>query len=227
MSDTLSPEERLFKVIQQGKLVASQGGSGSEKRPKGWLDKLKSVLAFQSTGKTGTDSKESFLSRIRWPEVEPETINKVLGMVLVVVLGLAIYAASGKSKDVATIVNAAAKIKVSSEEGKKKSEPLKALSFYLSQIRKRDIFRANSMAPAVENTPKSVEALTKITEGLKLQGISWGDIPKAMIFAQNGKSGKMYFLVEGQAIGTTGLKVSSISKSTVTVSDGKEEAVLL
>jgi hypothetical protein len=47
-----------------------------------------------------------------------------------------------------------------------------------------------------------------------------------MILWQDGKDSRMYFLVEGQAIGASGLKVTKISKNTVTVGNEREETVL-
>ncbi len=227
MADTISPEERLFKVIQQGKLTAGQDRSGSGEKTGGGFERFKRFITAQIAGKTGADSREGLLARIKWPELEPGIVNKVLAVVLVVALGLVAYEVLGKHKDVAVIMEAVSRIKTLPEEDKKKIEPLKALSFYLSEIRKRDIFRANAESPVVENVQIKSESLEKAVESMKLQGISRGDVPKAMILWQNGKDSKMYFLVEGQAIGTSGFKVIKILKNTVTVGDGVEETVLL
>jgi len=225
MSDTLSPEERLLKVIQQGKLTAGQDRSGGKEKAGGWFERFKRPQAAQSSGKLGADLKE-ILARMKWPELEPEKINKVLAVILVGVLAFAAYPALRKQRDV-SVIAAASKAKISSAEDKKKIQPLKGLSFYLSGLRKRDIFRASAAAPAVDRVEKQSETLTKTAENLKLQGISWGDVPKVMINWQNGKDSKMYFLVEGQAIGTTGFKVTKISKTVVKIGDGREEMVLL
>ena len=227
MSESLSPEERLFKVIQQGKRTTGQDSGVREKKNDGWLDRSKRFIASYTGGKPGADWKKSLLSRIKWPELEPENINRVLAVVFGIVFVFTICAALKKNKDVAAIAAAVSRIKVSSEEGKKRVEPLKELSFYLKEIRKRDVFHSGVGAPSGESVQKSSEPLVKAPENLKLQGISWGDVPKAMILWQSGKDSKMYFLVEGQALGTTGFKVTKISKSTVTVDDGKEETVLL
>ncbi|MFH0983900.1 MAG: hypothetical protein V1882_00025 [Candidatus Omnitrophota bacterium] len=227
MSEMISPEERLFKVIQQGKLVAGQGRRDPEKKNGGWLEGFKRFIPSSAVGTAGAIAKEDFLVRIKWPELEPENINKVLAVVLGAVLVFVVYVASSKHKDVAMITDAAAKIGALPGEGEKKIETLKELSFYLNAIRKRDVFRASTGAPVASNVQKISESLSKTTESMKLQGISWGDVPKAMILVQNDKDSKMYFLVEGQAIGTTGLRVTEISRSNVKISDGKEETVLL
>lgn len=227
MADTISPEERLFKVIQQGKQTAGQDRGASGKKTGGVFEKFKHFITAQIAGKTGAVSRESLLARIQWPELEPGIINKVLAVVLVVVLVSVAFGVLGKRKDVAVITEAVARTKALPEEGKKKIDPLKTLSFYLNEIRKRDIFRMNAETPVVESVQVKSESLAKTAETMKLQGISRGDVPKAMILWQNGKDSKMYFLVEGQAIGTSGLKVIKISRNTVTVGDGIEETVLL
>ena len=226
MSDTLSPEERLFKVIQQGKRTAGQVPGGVGKKTGGWSEKFKRFITPQLAGKAVAEWEKAVRARIKWPEPKPENINKVLAVILGVALVLAVYAALNKHKDVAVITDAAARSKASPEEGKK-IEPLKDLSFYLSAMRKRDLFHASEMTPGLERVQNKSEPIVKAPENLKLQGISWGDVPKAMILWQSGKESKMYFLVEGQALGTTGFVVTKISKSTVTVNDGKEDTVLL
>jgi hypothetical protein len=226
MSDTLSPEERLFKVIQQGKQTPGPDRGASDKKKGGGFDRFKRFIASITAGKTGAERKENLSAGIKWPELEPENINKVL-IVVLVVLVVAVFMVSGKQKDVAVITEAVSKIKVSLEEGKKKIQPLKALSSYLSGMRKRNVFSAGVEAPAVEGALKKTEPVGKAAEVMKLQGISWGEVPKAMILWQDGKENKMYFLVEGQAIGTTGFKVVKIFRNTVTVGDGIEETVLL
>jgi hypothetical protein len=227
MAESISPEERLFKAIQKGKRPEGQGNSANEKKPEGWFERSKKLLAPRRVSeRTGADLKKALWARMKWPELEPAALNRALVVVLVVVLGFFLYAATAKRKDVAAIAKAVAKIKIVSEEGQKKIEPLKELSYYLDEVKRRDIFRPNEEAPVVEDIPESSESLTKAAEGLTLQGISWGDLPKAMIFWQKDKDSQMYFLVEGQAIGTTGLKVTKISKSSVKIGDGKEEMVL-
>ncbi|MDD5225838.1 MAG: hypothetical protein PHV97_01465 [Candidatus Omnitrophica bacterium] len=226
MSDTLSPEERLFKVIQQGKLTPGQDSGANKKKTGGWFEIFKRFTPAKNAAKPGAGWKAVLPVQIRWPELEPDIINKVLVAVLVVLM-VAAFWVSGKRKDVAVITEAVSKIRGSVEEGKKKIESLKALSFYLDEIRKRDIFRPSVETSAGEVAQRKSETIVKAAEKMKLQGISRGDVPKAMILCQDGNDSKMYFLVEGQAIGTTGFKVTKISKNTVTVGDGTEETVLL
>ena len=71
------------------------------------------------------------------------------------------------------------------------------------------------------------ESLKKAAEDLKLQGISWGDRPTAMILWQTDKESKMYFLIKGQSIGSTGIKVKTIYKNRVTIElEGSEMELL-
>jgi len=221
MADTLSPEERLFKVIQQGKLAAGRAGSGGEKKTGGWFGGFKRFTAPQAAG-----LKEVVPGWLRWPEFEPENINRVLAVIFIVLV-FAVYAASAQHKNVSVIAEVAARNGSPPGADKKTIEPLKEFSFYLKGIQRRDIFRAGTEAPAVESAPLKDELMTKASADMKLQGISWGDVPKAMILWQKGKDSKMYFLVEGQAIGTTGYKVIKILKSTVKIGNGIEETTLL
>ncbi len=226
MAEKISPEERLFKVIQQGKQAAGQEVKASEKQTGSWYEKLMNLMPARTLGKTSAASGKSFIAAIAWPEVDPANINKFLAVVLGVVLVFVAAEALGKRKDVTVIRETLAKLGTLPEEGKK-AETLKELSFYLGEVQKRDLFHAGVAVSTAEAVPMRIETLEKAAGDMKLQGISWGDVPKAMILWQDGKDSKMYFLVEGQAIGTSGFKVIQILKSTVKIGNGKEEAVLL
>ena len=227
MAESISPEERLFKIIQQGKLAAAQETVESGKKKESWVERFKhSLIPQPAKGGSEVPWKTRILERIQWPELDPGKINGVLAVVLGIILAVGTYAVFGKHKDVAEIAEKAMKAKSLPEESKK-NEPLKSLSYYLGEIQKRDIFRARVVVPVVAEVQVKSESLTKAVDGIKLQGISWGAVPKAMILCQDGKDSKMYFLTEGQPVGTTGLKVILITRTTVKVSDGKEETVLL
>lgn len=230
MSDAISPEERLFSVIQQSKRNQERSGKTEPKNP--------GAVPRRASQGNGSGFKASdFLKRIaslekralsfkaRW-EIKPETINKFLIVALTVVLGFVIFAAAKKTKDVNLISEAVSKIRSFPGTGRKPEEPLKDLSYYLNEIKRRDIFHANAPAPVFQGLPKTSPQFAKATEDLKLQGISWADIPKAMILWENGKESRMFFLVEGQPIGTTGFKVVKINRNRVIIGNGSEETVL-
>ena len=233
MADNISPEERLFKVIQQGKAPAPGAGEPEGKKPDGWLRGVKhfisSIIPGFSEDKKGFDWKKLIPENVKLPDLEPGVINRILAGALVVIVALVIYSSLSKRQDTTRITDAVSKIQIASVAGREKIEPLKEESFYLDQIKKRDIFHP----PLKEKEPEAKieqdvsDSLKKATQNLKLQGISWGDTPKAMILWQSDKEGKMYFLKAGQAIGSTGIKVKEVHRNKVIVGDDKGEMELL
>ncbi|MFH1189707.1 MAG: hypothetical protein V1682_03370 [Candidatus Omnitrophota bacterium] len=231
MAENISPEERLFKVIQQGKRPASGPGEPVEKRTDGWLRSVKhfipSITAAFSGHKKGFDWKKLVLENVKLPELDPGVINRILAGTLVAILALVIYTSAGKRQDTTKITEAVSKIQIASMTGREKIEPLKEADFYLDQVRNRDIFHPSLKETEAEPEQNVSDSLKKAADPLKLQGISWGDVPKAMILWQADKESKMYFLKVGQEIGATGIKVKDISKNKVMIGDDKEEMELL
>jgi hypothetical protein len=233
MAENISPEERLFKVIQQGKDPdPGEKGPGDGKFG-GWLRGLKRLISSIGSAhperKKGFDWNSVIPAGLKLPELEPGAINKILAIVLVIVLALTAYLSSIKRRDTMKITDAVSKIQIASAAGKEKMEPLKKVDFYIDEIRKRDIFRPAPKEAEVE-TKQAVtvsDSLKKEAESLKLQGIAWGPAPKAMILWQKDKESNMYFLMKGQAIGATGIRVKEIYKDKVVIGDDKEEVELL
>lgn len=233
MAENISPEERLFKVIQQGKNSAPEEGKSGGKRFGGWLRGLRRLMS--SIGRAPSAEKKGFSWKaivpadFKLPELEPGVINKVLVAALIVVVALAVYLSASKRRDTTMITAAVSKIQTAPVGGKEKITPLKKVGFYLDEIRKRDIFHPAPEKSAVEVKQEvSVsDSLKKASEGLKLQGISWGPMPKAMILWQDDKESNMYFLIKGQAIGSTGIRVKEIHRNKVVIGDDKEEMELL
>ncbi|MBU0881262.1 MAG: hypothetical protein KKE81_03585 [Candidatus Omnitrophica bacterium] len=235
MAENISPEERLFKVIQQGKSRAPGAGESEGKKPGGWLRGVKRFLspivpAF-SENKKGFDWKKLVPKNIKLHELDPGTINRILVGILAVIAALVVYSSAGKRQDTTRITEAVSKIQIASITGRDKIEPLKEESFYLDQIRNRDIFHLPPKEKEIERKPEPErnvsDSLKKATQNMKLQGISWGGVPKAMIFWQSDKESKMYFLREGQSIGATGIKVKEVHRNKVVIGDDEEEMELL
>ncbi len=93
---------------------------------------------------------------------------------------------------------------------------LKPFSFYLENIKKRDIFRMGRK-PALEGELISSKA-AEATQNLRVVGISWSEQPDAMI--EDIKAGKTYFVKKGQMAGE--FKVEVIYKDRVTLRCGME-----
>lgn len=164
------------------------------------------------------------MARLEWLKIE--TINGFLAVFLGIVLLAVGYMVLGRQKDISKIVDAAAS-GVQAAPEVKIVEPFQDLKQYVGEVSKRDIFHPPSV-PSTDSAARKPEySAVKSVENLNLQGISWGDVPKTMILYTDGDQNNMYFLVEGQSIGTSGYKVTKISKTSVTVNDGTQEKVLL
>ena len=103
-------------------------------------------------------------------------------------------------------------------------EPFQSLDFYLNEIHKRDIFHPALNSAILEPKTAGRESLKKSAENLKLQGISWGDVPKVML--QGDKDSKFYILKEGQPVGSTGIRVKTILKNKVILTNGDKDVEL-
>ena len=233
MAENLSPEERLFKVIQEGKREKPKDGSEKQisKDIDEWIRRIRRFIFFigarRGAGK-GFDWKKIIPRSAKLNELKPELINKVLAGVLVIIVALVIHSASAKRQDMAKDTGAISRLQKSPLiGGREKIEPFESLNSYLNEIRKRDIFHPVPKSMILEPKIAGQESLKKAAEDLKLQGISWGDRPTAMILWQTDKESKMYFLIKGQSIGSTGIKVKTIYKNRVTIElEGSEMELL-
>jgi hypothetical protein len=235
MVENLSPEERLFKVIQEGKQEKpkerpeKQIGKNVDEWMRGMKRFILSIGARRPApaGK-GFDWKKMIPRPVKLNELKPDLINKALAGVLVMVVALVVYSAFSERQDMAKVTGAISRLQKSPlTAGGEKIEPFESLDFYLNEIRKRDIFRPIPKSMMLEPKVALQESLRKSAENLKLQGISWGDRPTAMILWQTDKESKMYFLIKGQSIGSTGIKVKAIYKNRVTIEREDSEMDLL
>lgn len=229
MAENISPEERLFKVIQQAKQPGPEEAGPVDKKPGGWLGALKRLIPSRRSAaagpKKGFNWKRVTPSHIKLPELNPGIINRILAAALIVIVVLVAYSAVNKRQDTKKITEAVSKIPAPPISLKMK--PLEEASSYLNKVKKRNIFDYALKAPDGETKQVLSATLQELSRGLKLQGIAWGDTPKAMIFSQEEGESKMYFLMKGQEIGTTGVKIVKISKDKVVIGDGKTEMDLL
>ncbi|MEI6569472.1 MAG: hypothetical protein WCR20_22530 [Verrucomicrobiota bacterium] len=86
MAEKISPEERLFKVIQQGKQAAGQEVKASEKQTGSWYEKLMNLMPARTLGKTSAASGKSFIAAIDWPELVVATSLFVLCFMIVLTI---------------------------------------------------------------------------------------------------------------------------------------------
>ncbi len=223
MAENVSPEEKLFKIIQQEK-KASPGGEilAQKKGAPGWIeDPARLILLWKEKA---TSIVKDFFKKIgiRLPgrprELELKNINIILFAALFFLIIFVIYYAVTKYPNTAKRAAAAANAQVSLPSTAKDVEGLQQVDYYTEDAKHRDIFTAvrNLVTTAPEATTR---VISKSSAGdLKLQGISWNDVPKVMIQSQ--KDNKFYILKQGQQIGMTGVKIKTILRNKVILTSG-------
>jgi hypothetical protein len=95
--------------------------------------------------------------------------------------------------------------------------------YYLEMVQRRNVFSPIELDVPEEEEKKEKENLVKLSQGLKLVGISLGDNPSAMIEDQDAK--KTYFLNQGDKIRE--FEVESILKNKVILSYGDKKIDLM
>ena len=212
MADKISPEEKLFNIIKEGKESGSGGGVSKPKRTTAGFVFVKQFFGGLKLH-LGANA----------PSVDPKTVNKALSAVLIVSILIFLFYIGRPRPSISKIeasVPKAQPLKASAVE------PFKPLETYKAAVKARDIFRE---APKEEEkgAPTSKEAQAKLKEiasDLKLVGISWGEDPKALIRSEKDKD--TYFLGKGQQIGTTEAEVKDIEKNKVIIGYQDEEMEL-
>jgi type II secretory pathway component PulC len=158
-----------------------------------------------------------------------KSINQVLVGVLTGLFALMIYVTFRPNPEISSVMSAINKIKIM-DIAARPITGFNELSFYLDQIKKRDIFHVfeeekpqvqvvESVKPPPPPPPKvSIEQKAK---NFKLMGISWGNNPKAIITDMANQS--MYFVSVGEKIQGTDLTVEEIYKDQVVISSEGDE----
>lgn len=232
-SNSVSPEERLFKVIQGQKNAPSPGSAAENKKTKKDFRGMKNFFANLIPNPAIGPRAQMALSipfGIRLHEIDPKALNVTLAFVLAVLTAMVVYQGVYKRPNISKIARAASAIGVRIAEEKKEPAPLKPEDFYTAEIQKRDIFSPvpelrEEKPVIVEPVKKDKDKLIEASAGLTLKGISWGDFPKAMI--KHEKENKVYFLKPGQMIGSTGIKLKEVLKNKVVIEYEEEEMELL
>ena len=229
-NEKISPEERLFKVIQEEKNAPSEGENFEKRNNKMSLRGIQRFffnLRTKAVAAQGSPRAIAVALPINFQEIDPKAINKALLVVLAVLMILVVYSAINKRSSVARIANAISSIK-SQAIKRGEIETLKPVSFYEEEVKKRDIFQPMPRVQKEMVLPQKKQALEGLKEmaaNLKLQGISWGNYPRVMI--RNEKEDKMYFLRQEQMIGSTRIEVKTIFKDKIVISYEGEEMELL
>jgi len=202
--DKISPEERLFKVIQGGKVAPSQRAA-----------RRRGIKAL------------ALPLKVQFHELDIGVVNMALSLILIFLAIAMVYYVIFASPSVAKIMEIASAVKPLSAK-KSDVETFKPMPHYLTQIDKRNIFQPvpkleKKTVSSKENT--DMKELREISADFKLQGISWGKAPKVMIKSK--KEDKIYFLKEGQTIGATSIKIEKIFSNKVIISYEDAQTELL
>jgi hypothetical protein len=233
MASGLSPEEQLFKIIQQQK----ESPSSASLPDAGPLPEDSGVP--QKKGIAGFDGIRSFFTDLRlgrWAALRPkfeelniELANRALLVVLFLLLAALVYGAVAHRPSLAKIVQSTANTQNPEAVNLVKAGDLMPLSFYVDQSRSRNMFLPaplnSAEAPAPLKMAVDTGKLKELKGDLKLMGIAWGKYPKVVI--KNEKENKIYFLEEHQQVGSTGIEVKSILEHKVIVKIGDENEELV
>ncbi len=194
-----TPEEKLFAVIQGAKVTPLRG-RGSPKSFKQWLQQARTSIG----------------------PIDLPRINKLLmGVMGLLVAGLIAQFFSQPNVD-----------RLIAQAGAPQPfhiapplQALKPLEEYLPKMVEQDPFRVGQttvQASATSSEPAAVKQpdAKALIASLRLVGISWGDLPTAMIEQDK----QTYFLKPGDTLG--GLTIKAIEKDHVILKSGDQEVDL-
>ncbi|MFA5148782.1 MAG: hypothetical protein WC491_06625 [Candidatus Omnitrophota bacterium] len=202
MADTVSPEERLFNIIKDGKDSGSGGGVSKPKKP-----------SLDSSG-----IKKFFGSLKLHPganKIDPKSVNRILSVALAAAAAFFVYYLFSARPDASKITRPAPKAGAALKLEIEKFAPLDS---YIAEVKKRDIFKPAPKDEVKGAAPTSKEAMEKLKEAardLKVVGVSWGEEPKALLRSEKDKT--TYFLKQGQKVGTMDVDVRVITREKIKI----------
>jgi hypothetical protein len=222
-NNTPSPERDLLKIIEGKNNDPSVTAKGSVRKGLSFfsLGALKGRLSFLK-GQLSRVFSGGF-------SLDISNVNRILLVSLIAMFLFMSFDFVSSMVGLKGQVDAAFKV-----EGQipgfsaKEASALKGPSFYLEKARKRDIFKMISEIAEEEESSseggkkEATKNVAKLTENLRLVGISWSDDPDAMI--EDTSSKRTYFLKRGDSIGS--VEVAGIFKDKVVLSYQGEEVEL-
>lgn len=225
-NEKISPEERLFNIIRDQK--NQKDGKKSHAAP----DFLRALLnVFKLRAKSlwrlvpaGRFSALAFDIH----DIDVKALNKILTAILAFITAAALFNIIDNKLDITKISKGIAGASRQGPDRKSGIELFKPFDFYSNLLRKRNIFIASSDKEAqigVSQRSAQAPAVAEILKEIKLKGIAWGKYPKVII--KNEKEDKVYFLTEGQMIGSTGIEIKVILKHKVIIRYNDEELELI
>lgn len=219
MADTVSPEEKLFNMIKEGKDSGSGGGVSKPKNSSAMLGGIKRFFGSLKLH-PGANKQAAGASSAPRIDIDPGSVNRVLSIVLLAVVSFFLYYLFSTRPDAEKIIRSVPKTETALKAEVERFAPLES---YLAETRRRNIFKPAPKDEA-KGAPTSREAMEKLKEAardLKVVGISWGETPKALLRSEKDKT--TYFLKQGQQVGTMDVDIRSITKQKVTIGYKTEE----
>lgn len=207
MPENISPEERLFNVIQDNKNAPAKKASEFKQNK------------FDLKGAQDFISKSLIVLKINLQAIDLKTANKILAVMLVFLGVGVIYFTLNSKPNLTALGGAVNKTSVFGFTGKRVEE-FKPVNIYIEDVKKRDVFKP---APRTSGGVVSAEGLKDLIKDLSLSGIFEGEYPEVIIEDKAAK--KSFFLKEGQEI--KGMKIKAILKDRVILQYGDEEIELI
>lgn len=230
MVENVSPEERLFKVIQQGKESIFKGQTSQNKRMDSPIlnqfllnlnpfRKKSNSEAMHSVAINPDYSKATSITLARkFQEINLKVINESLSVVLAILISLVVYYTVNKKDSIAKITSTVSRIGFPTAK-RRDIETFQPAYFYIDELKKRNIFE-----PPADKTKEVKPIITKselkeLAKDLSLVGIYWGPSPEIMI--EDTASQKTYFLKKGDEL--KGIKIEDILKDRVILEYNNEQ----
>jgi len=222
----LSAEKQLLKLIEESSSKEQASFQAAPVIVKKRSVSLFSPKAWQARSSFFKDSLNKYFKGGGGFRPDIKAVNKILAVCIIIIVFYFmnnLYAGFSRLKH---IPDFQAQTKSESLLFQKVSV-LKALSFYLEQVRSRDIFKMGAIkVPETEEGRKKAASsrLLEAIANLKLVGISWSNDPDVMI--EDTKVQRTYFLKKGQIIDSVNLKLEAVFKDKVILSSDGEEVEL-
>ncbi|MFH2138398.1 MAG: hypothetical protein ABII88_07795 [Candidatus Omnitrophota bacterium] len=210
-----SPEKRLLKIIE---------GKQDESAIASTLRQSKKFIAPSSLRGRMSFLKEKFKRGKKSPRrAEAFDVKKFNVFLQCCVVLLVIALGVNVTMEIISI-NKDQLIPVPKFGANANAEPAQIVSllqpqdYYLQKVTDRDLFKFGDIPKKKvdfkEDTQPKISKLQSMVQGLKLVGISWGEVPDAII--ENGNLNKTYFVKKGS--GVEDMQVKDILKDMVILS---------
>lgn len=218
MPENISPEERLFNVIQDNR------SSDPKKKPEALKRKFdsKAIGDFLLHLLPQAKNQKALTAQnlqISLQSLDLKTANNGLIWILAILIVIAVIYSLTAKQDVSKIAKLSGSVSAQILKNRP-VEDFKSVSTYLDDVRKRDIFRP---VPRQAQPGAASAGLKELIKDLSLSGIFEGEYPEVIIEDKPAK--KSYFLKTGEDI--KGIKVKTILKDRVILQYGDEEVELM